>query len=81
MSNYPAFSLVIDDDDGQFPLAGAHTIKIWDVTNSADLGTVMSSAEGHVAAGTLAVDAGTRVRFRVEHDGEGRAAFAEIVTT
>jgi hypothetical protein len=81
MSNFPAFDIPIDDDDGALGFAGVLTVKIWDVTNGADLGTVTSNAQGHVAAGTLAVATGTRVRFRIEHDGQGRAGFNEIVTT
>ena len=81
MSNYSAFDIVIDNDDGepQTP-AGILTINVYDVTNDAALDDIASDADGHVDAGTLDVDAGTVVRFTAA-DTQGRAAFAEILTT
>jgi hypothetical protein len=78
MSNYSGFDLPLADTTTL--AAGAITVKVWDVTHSVALADVATDGAGHVAAGTLPVDAGTLVRFRVENDGAGRAGFNEIVT-
>jgi hypothetical protein len=77
---FTSIDAVIDNDDGLYPSPGVLTVKVWDVTNGADLGTMMTNENGHIPGGTLPVDAGTRVRFRVEHDGSGGCGFTERVT-
>lgn len=79
-SNFQAFDLSIDNGDGTTTALPDVTIKVYDATNVADLGDLVSDGDGNVAAGVLPVDAGTVVRFRVE-DYLGLAGALEQVTT
>ena len=56
------------------------TVKVFDASNLVDLDDVVSDSEGVVAGGSLDVDAGTVVRFRVENY-LGLAMSIEQVTT
>lgn len=82
MSNYTGIDVKIDNNDGSTtPVVGA-TIHVYDVTNDtalADLPTV-TDASGHVPAGTLAVAAGTTIRFWVNL-GNGLVGLWEEETT
>lgn len=79
-SNYTAFDVLIETNGQVAPAAGA-TVKVWNVTGNADLGvTLTADSQGVVVAGTLNVSAGTLVRFRCE-SVQGRAGFAEQVTS
>jgi hypothetical protein len=81
VSNYVAFDIVFGEDDGsQTPAAGVQTVKVYNVTGGAALADLASDASGHVAAGALAVAAGTLVRFSAQRT-DGRAGYAEQVTT
>lgn len=80
MSNYLGFDVLIDNDDGTTTPVASHTVHVWDVTGNAALPDVATDASGHVAAGTLAVAAGTTVRFWVDL-GNGRVGFNEVVTS
>jgi hypothetical protein len=80
-SNFSDFDVNVDNDDGTVTPVPFATLKIFDVTNDVPLvGTVATDASGHVAGDTLPVAAGTLVRFRLEHDGKGRAAYNEVTT-
>ena len=82
MSNYTGIDVKIDNDNGTTtPVVGA-TIHVYDVTHDtalADLPT-LTDAAGHVPAGTLAVAAGTLIRFWVSL-GKGMVGFWEEETT
>lgn len=80
MSNYPGFEVKIDNDDGSQTMLPLQTLKVYDVTNDEALDDVNSDANGLVAAGTLDVDAGTRIRFSFSRP-DGICGFAEIFTT
>lgn len=81
MSNYPAFEVKIDNDDGSFTPVPLQTVKVRDVTNSTNLTDVASDANGIVAAGTLSVDVGTLIRFTVEGRSDRRVGMSEVITT
>jgi hypothetical protein len=80
MSNYPAFEVKIDNNDGSETLLPLQTVKVYDVTHSTPLSDVASDANGLVAAGSLAVDAGTTIRFSFSRT-DGICGYAEILTT
>ncbi|HEY0545322.1 MAG TPA: hypothetical protein VGC91_08110 [Pyrinomonadaceae bacterium] len=79
-SNFQQFDLSYRGSAGALtPLANT-TVKVFDATNLADLDDVTSNDEGVVEGGTLPVDAGIVVRFRVENY-LGLAMSLEQVTT
>jgi hypothetical protein len=78
-SDYAPFEALIDNDDGTFTPAASATVKVYDVTNGAPLADTASDAGGTVPGATVAVDAGTRLRFSVQL-ADGLAGFAEQVT-
>lgn len=79
MSDYPAFDVLLDNDDGTLaPVPGA-TVHVYDVTNGAPLDDITADPSGHVPAGSLDVDAGTIIRFTVAL-ATGEAGFSEVVT-
>jgi hypothetical protein len=79
MSTYAAFELTIDNDDGTFtPVPGA-TVMVYDVTHAVTLADTASDADGTVPGATVAVAAGTRLRFSVQL-ANGLAGCAEQVT-
>ena len=80
MSNYSAFEVKIDNDDGTETLLPLQTVNVYDVTNSTPLSDLASDANGIVAAGTLSVDPGTAIRFSFSR-ADGICGYAEIVTS
>lgn len=79
-SNYPAFDVLVDNDDGTTSPVPSTTIKVYNVTGSAALADLASDADGHVAAGTLAVAVGTLIRFSFSRTN-GQCGFSEVLTT
>ena len=81
-SDYKAFRLVYNDENGRLQAFPSVSVKVRtsDDDYAADLTTLTTNSDGEIAAGTLAVDAGTRVRFRVENY-QGLAASLTQVTT
>lgn len=79
-SNYTGFDVEIDEDDGTTTPVAAAVVKVYDVTNAAALPDIAADAFGHVAAGALAVDAGTLVRFSVQR-ADGMCGYTEKITT
>ena len=79
-SAYTAFDVLIDNNNGTTTPVANQTIKVRDVTNSANLPDLLSDVNGHVPSGTFNVAAGTQVRFRVENY-QGMSGFAEQLTT
>lgn len=80
-SNFTGFDLTVDNDDGSASPVPSQTVKVRDVTNGDDLPDLTTDGDGHVDGGTLEVDVGTFIRFRVENDGFGRSGYEEQVTT
>jgi hypothetical protein len=79
MSDYPAFELLIDNDDGTFTPVASTAVKVYDVTNSAALADTASDADGTVPGATVAVAAGTTLRFSFRL-ANGICGYAEDVT-
>jgi hypothetical protein len=65
-SSYLGFDVVIDNDDGTFTAVGSQAVLVYDVTNEVALDPTASDTFGHVPGASVAVDAGTRLRFSVE---------------
>ena len=80
MSDYPGFEVKIDNDDGTHTMLPLQTIHVYDVTHAAALADIASDANGLVAPGALAVDAGTRIRFSFNR-ADGICGYSEIFTT
>lgn len=78
-SAYASFMVLVDPDDGTFPPAPSVTVKVYDVTHSAALADTAADADGVVPGATVAVDAGTRLRFSVQR-ADGLAGCAEQIT-
>jgi hypothetical protein len=69
MSAYTAFKMLYKNDQGQLVAFASVSVKVRtsDDNYAADLTTLTTDANGEIAAGTLAVPVGTRVRFRIEN--------------
>lgn len=65
MSEYTGFDVLVRGNSGALTLAAGATVKVYDATHNAALPDLASDADGHVAAGTLAVAVGTLVYFSV----------------
>jgi hypothetical protein len=78
-SNYAAFDVLIDNDDGTTTPVAGETIGVYDVTNDAPLADTASDADGHVPGDTVAVDAGTELRFSFSR-ANGICGFSEVLT-
>lgn len=78
-SNFNAFNLRIDNNDGTLSDVPNQTVKVYDVTNEVALDDLVSDVFGIVAGGSLDVDAGTLVRFSVTR-ADGLNGFAEQET-
>ena len=66
-SSYEGFDVYVENADGSRTPLASQTVKVYDVTNNANLSNLTTDGIGHIASGTLSVDAGTVVRFRVEN--------------
>lgn len=82
-SNYVAFDVYKRPTplSNQWVLVPGATVKVRDITNSANLSDLMADGAGHVAGGTLAVAVGTLIRFRYEPGGNDPHGEAYQVTT
>lgn len=80
MSNYAAFDVLIDNNDGTSTPVPLTTINVYDVAGAAALADVTSDAAGHVPAGTVPIAVGSIVRFSFKL-ADGRCGYSEIVTT
>ena len=79
-SDYTAFDVLTQDGAGVRTPVPNQTVKVRNVTGSADLSDLTTNADGHIPAGTLAVAAGTLIRFSADL-GDGRKGYAEQETT
>lgn len=66
-SSYEGFDVYVENADGSRTPLASQTVKVYDVTNNANLSNLTTDGVGHITGGTLSVDAGTVVRFRVEN--------------
>jgi hypothetical protein len=80
MSAYAAFDVKTQALDGSSAPVPLQTVKVYDITHSTALADLTTDANGHVAAGTLAVAAGTAIRLSFLMT-DGRCGYSEIVTT
>jgi hypothetical protein len=80
MSAYAAFDVTIDNNDGTTTTVPLETISVYDITNDEALADLETDANGHIDTGTLAVAAGTEIRFSYRQ-ANGICGYAEIVTT
>lgn len=80
MSPYAGFDVKLQELDGTQTPVPLQTIKVYNVTGSAALSDLTTDANGHIPAGTLAVAAGTVIRFSFLMTN-GRCGYSEIVTT
>lgn len=78
-SAYAARELLIDNDDGTFTPVPSTAVKVYDVTHSAALADTASDSNGTVPGATVAVDAGTLLRFSFRL-ANGICGYAEDTT-
>jgi hypothetical protein len=82
MSDYAAFRLMYNDENGRlqaFPEVEV-LVRSSDDDYATDIDTLETDVNGEIAAGTLAVPIGTRVRFRVENYLGLAASLTQITT-
>jgi hypothetical protein len=63
MSNYTGFDVNIRANNGVLTKAAGAVVKVYNATDDSPLPDLAADADGHVAAGTLAVPVGTLVYF------------------
>jgi hypothetical protein len=86
-SNYAAFEVKIDNDDGSSTMLPLQVVHVFDVTNTTILADLTSDSFGIVAAGSLSVAVGTLIRFwfyktAVAGNAQsGVCGYAEVFTT
>jgi hypothetical protein len=79
-SNYAAFHVNFIAPDGTISHVPSASVKAHNVDTNTAITTLTADGSGQIVAGTLSVDVGTRVAFRVENS-TGRAGSAEQITT
>jgi hypothetical protein len=79
-SDYAAFDVSIDNDDGTTTPVASETIDVYDVTHAGALTATASDANGHVAGATVAVAAGTKLRFSFSR-ANGICGYSEVLTS
>lgn len=80
MSNYNAFNVVIDNNDGTVTPVPNQVVKVYDVTNATPLADTASDAFGVVPGASVAVAIGTKLRFSVTRaDGLNGCAEQETI--
>jgi hypothetical protein len=88
-SNYTGFELKVDAGDGLDHFITGATVKVYDITatnpvtgtGTVALADVVSDVNGHVASGTVAVAAGSKVRFSYTRAADGLCRCDSQVTT
>jgi hypothetical protein len=88
-SNFTGFDVKIDIGGGIEKLVPGVTIEVRDITDAdpetgvgaVALADLVADGSAHVAAGTLAIDPGSSVRFSWFRDVDGRCGSAVQVTT
>jgi hypothetical protein len=80
VSSYAAFDVLFENEDGLTLPAALAPVHVYDVTGAVALADLTADANGHIPAGSLAVAAGSPIRFWVELDG-GLVGYAEILTS
>lgn len=86
-SNYPAFDVTIDNDDGTSTFLPLQVVHVYDVTNLAALADLTADASGVVPSGSVASAPGSLLRFyflipvTAGDPHSGICGFAEVFTT
>lgn len=78
-SAYAPFELVIDNNNGTFSSVPSTTVQVYDVTHEVALADTASDSNGTVPGATVAVAAGTLLRFSYRL-ANGICGYAEDVT-
>ncbi len=79
-SSYTGFTIRRDNNDGTFPAVPNQPVQVYDVTHGAALADTASDGFGNVPGATVAVDAGTLLRFSVARaDGLNGCAETETI--
>ena len=79
-SDYEGFHVNREDETGAIEQLAGVDVVIYDVETETDLDTVTSDSNGYIEPGTVSVDAGSRIRFRVENH-EGQSGSVTQITT
>lgn len=79
-SDYEEFYVMKRDANGVLVALPGVDVIVYDVDTNTDLDTVTTDSNGLVAADTVSVDAGSRIRFRVENE-DGLAGSVTQITT
>jgi len=79
-SNYAAFDVLFENEDGTRTPAASETVHVYNVTAATALADLTADANGHIPAGTISGAAGSVLRFWSNH-GDGRVGYAETITT
>lgn len=84
MSNYNGFDVKTDNDDGTETPVALAAVEVRDFTDPVAVVRLMpdlvADGVGHVAAGALAIAAGTPVRFTWKDGVTGKCGYAEQET-
>ncbi len=80
MSNYTSFDLKLRNDDGSYTLLPSETVSVYDVDHTTALADTASGSDGVVPGASVAVAAGTLLRFSFSR-ADGVCGYAEQVTT
>lgn len=79
-STYSGFDLLVDNGDGTVTPVANQTVNFYNVTADAAVATTATSdGQGHVASGSLNINAGTVVRYWFVTT-KGICAFEETTT-
>jgi hypothetical protein len=78
-SQYAAFEVYIDNDDGTVTPVANQAVKVFNVMANAALADVASDPGGTVPGATVNVNPGTRLRFSVQR-ADGLCGYAEVLT-
>lgn len=79
-SSYAGFYLNREDETGATEQLAGVDVIIYDVAGETDIDTVTTDSNGYVAAGTVSLDPGSRIRFRVENYFGQATSIARITT-
>lgn len=79
MSDYPAFELRIDNNNGTYTPVPSTAVQVYDVTNDAALDDTESDTDGTVPGASVAVAPGTTLRFSFRL-ANGICGYAENTT-
>lgn len=79
-SNYSEFHVYRESNYGVIESVAGASVKVFNADAGAELAVLTADADGLIAAGTLNVAAGTRVRFRIENLSGLAGSITQITT-